>query len=236
MSEEFTPPSGRASGEPPDESELRAALRAGAALYTAGEYHAAHDPWEAVWLRLDGPDERLFHGAIQLTAAIYHARDRNWSGAAGLAESAREYLALGERRRGVELQPLREFCRRLAADPSLIERRPPPAFRVSGSVVRYESLSPAGVALAAEALAEEEGYDVSVTLDAARFARADRARVERETAPGGEERGEPEDTEFTRFLRAFLTESARRGVVFDRLTAHVERRRREREDVRGLFE
>lgn len=210
--------------EAPDESEVRAALRAGAALYAAGEYHAAHDPWEAVWLRLDGSDERLFHGAIQTTAAIYHARDHNWNGASGLAASARTYLGEVADTRGVSIPPLRAFCRVLAADPSVIERRTPPAFRVDGRVVRYESLSPEGVWMAAEAIAEEYDYDEHVIRDAVQFARTDRA------GDGGE------NTEFTRFCRALLTETTRRGVVFDRLAAHVDRRRQERDDVRGLFE
>ncbi len=43
---------------------LRDQLRAGAAIYNDGYYHAAHDAWEARWLECeDGTDdERLLHG------------------------------------------------------------------------------------------------------------------------------------------------------------------------------
>ncbi|PSQ33570.1 DUF309 domain-containing protein [Halobacteriales archaeon SW_10_68_16] len=63
-------------------------LRAGVAIYNAGGHHAAHDAWEDHWLGLDAgtDDERFLHGLIQFTAAVYHARNRNWSGATGLAE------------------------------------------------------------------------------------------------------------------------------------------------------
>lgn len=218
----------------PSDRETLAALPAGAALYQAGEYHAAHDPWESVWLTLpDGADERLFHGLIQVTAAIYHAGHGNWSGAGGLAESAVGYLdglagpdpTAGESassHRGVAVAPLIAFCQRLAADPRVIERREPPPLRIEGEAPTYGTLSPRAVALAAEAIAEEYGYDASVVTDAAEFARADRS-------------GDTGETTFTRLLRATLDERGR-AVAFDRLTSHVERRRQERADLDGLFE
>ena len=69
---------------------MREHLRAGIAVYNAGEYHAAHDAWEDYWLDLERgtDDERLLHGLIQFTAAVHHAEERNWEGAVGLAESA----------------------------------------------------------------------------------------------------------------------------------------------------
>jgi predicted metal-dependent hydrolase len=71
-------------------------LRAGVAVYNAGQYHAAHDAWEDHWLDLEQgtDDEQFLHGLIQFTAAVHHARTRNWSGATGLASSARDYLGL----------------------------------------------------------------------------------------------------------------------------------------------
>ena len=74
---------------------MNAHLRAGVAVYNAGRFHAAHDAWEEYWLGLESgaDDERFLHGLIQFTAVVYHATEDNWSGAQGLAESAREYLA-----------------------------------------------------------------------------------------------------------------------------------------------
>ena len=63
-------------------------LRAGAALFNAGHYLAAHEPWETRWLE-DPRGERddCLQGLVQATAATHKARTGNWSGAVGLAES-----------------------------------------------------------------------------------------------------------------------------------------------------
>lgn len=218
------------SADRPIDKRIETALEAGAALAAAGEYHAAHDPLEAVWLAVEaGDDERLLHGLIQFTAAVHHARRGNWSGAAGLGESADGYLADVSASRGVELRPIRAFCRQLAADPAVIERREPPAIAIDGGAVDYETLPAPAVWAAGEAIAAEYGYDESVVADAVEFARADRERSV------GSATDETDDT-FTRFLRAFLLAAADRGVVFERLAGHVERRRQERDDVAGLFD
>ena len=45
---------------------MDAHLRAGAAIYNTGEFHAAHDAWEELWLDMDdGPDRDLLQGLIQ---------------------------------------------------------------------------------------------------------------------------------------------------------------------------
>ncbi|MFC7069143.1 DUF309 domain-containing protein [Halobaculum lipolyticum] len=225
-------------GGVPDESSRRAALRAGVALYTAGEFHAAHDPWEAVWLDLNaavdaaGPDgaaeslvrdEALFHGLIQFTAAQYHARDRNWSGAVGLARSAREYLApLPDGYRGVDVAGVRASLARFAADPERVERAPAPPLPHDGERVAPTSLSLDAASLAAEALADEYGLDESVVADAGRFAR--------EEAAAGRSR-------FAALLFDLLRVDTpqERGLVYDRLSGLVDVERRKEEDVEGLF-
>src|SRR6056297_1954318 len=96
------------------------ALRIGLVVFNAEDYHAAHDAWEDEWLDLPSgsDDERFLHGLIQYTAAVYHTRTGNWSGARGLAESAGDYLAgLPDDYRGVNVGSVREYLRRLAADP-----------------------------------------------------------------------------------------------------------------------
>ncbi|PSQ05184.1 DUF309 domain-containing protein [Halobacteriales archaeon QS_6_71_20] len=230
--------------EAPPEDERVAALRAGVALYTAGEFHAAHDPWEGVWLDVraalgdagtdpsaaDGGDaatlvrdERLFHGLIQFTAAQYHARDRNWSGAVGLAGSAREYLAdVPGDYRGIDVAGVRAALARLEADPERVERGPAPPLAHEGERVAPESLSLSGAALAAEALAEEHGLDADPVADAARFAQKE------------------EQAGRSRFA-ALLFDLMRvegpqeRRLVYDRLTELVATERRKEEDVEGLF-
>jgi predicted metal-dependent hydrolase len=228
--------------EPHHSPEIEAALTAGLALYADGEYHAAHDPWEEVWLDLDRErapeDERFFHGLIQVTAAIYHAIQRNFGGAAGLAESAFEYLApLPATYRGVALVPVRQFCHRLAADPVRLERSAPPQITRHGEVVSPLDLSLSAATLAAEAIAEEYDYDESVVVDAGEFAVLDADSTDTEVDGCGQLlASEITGTPFAPLLLDILTRPQHRGVVFQRLGEHVERRRQETADVRGLFD
>ncbi|WP_435067867.1 DUF309 domain-containing protein [Haloplanus sp. C73] len=201
------------------------ALRAGIAIYNAGDYHAAHDAWEERWLELESgtDDERLLHGLIQFTAAIHHARDRNWSGATGLAESATTYLdGLPSTYRGVDLTSVRAALERLDADPVWVERRAPPPLRHEEAVVMPEDLRFEAAAVAARVLAAAYGYDTATIDRAITFAR--------EEIEGGEQ------TLFTTAVMEFVTADAARALVYQRLAEHVERRNREYEDVDGLFE
>ena len=222
-----------APAEPPSvtetEPQFRDALRAGLALYADGEYRAAHDPWEAVWLGLDADaspvDEPLLHGLIQFTAAVHHARERNWSGATGLARSAGDYLAdLPADARGLDLDAVRSYLRALERDPERVERGPPPTLTHVGRSVTYADLTVEEAALAAEALAEGSGFSEvagAVVADAARYAR--------------EERGTGRST-FATLLFDLLAGDPSRAFVFERLERHVTERRRKEEDVEGLFE
>lgn len=228
--------------EPPDPET---ALSAGIALYADGEYHAAHDPWEAVWLDLDAEtdpeDERFFHGLIQLTAAVHHARAYNFDGATGLAESAGDYLApLPETYRGVSLDGPRAFCRRLETDPELIERADPPSLRLHGRPVSYLDLSIPAMGLAAAAIAEEYGYDESLLVSAGEFAAVDTDGAVETPALASGEGGSPapnsNSSRFATFLVDFLTQPESRGIIAQRLGEHVERRRQANADVAGLFD
>jgi predicted metal-dependent hydrolase len=204
---------------------MEAPLRAGIAVYNAGEYHAAHDAWEEPWLGLDDgtDDERFLHGLIQFTAAVYHAHSRNWSGATGLAGSAGDYLAgLPSPYRGVDLDPVRRALTALAADPEVIERRRMPPLRYEGRALSLDDLRFDAAAVAARILAEEYGYDPAPIERATEFAR--------EEIAGGER------TLFTTTVMEFVTADAARSLVYRRLAAHVERREREYADVEGLFE
>ena len=204
-------------------TEFRAALRAGVALYDAGEFHAAHDPWEAAWMPLDAgtDDERLLHGLIQLTAAVHHARTRNWSGTVGLAGSALEYLdGLPADAQGVNLSTARGYLRALERDPERVERARPPALTHESGALAYADLDLEAAGVAAEVLAEEYGFDESVVDDAVAYAR--------EELGTGRSR-------FAAMLYDFLEGEPTRAFVFDRLEKHVERKRREEADVDGLF-
>jgi len=201
-------------------------LRAGIAVYNAGGYHAAHDAWEAHWLDLESgtPDERFLHGLIQFTAAVYHARNRNWSGATGLADSAGDYLAgLDAAYRGVALDSVRSYLATLAADPEVVERGPPLALTHEGESLRPADLDFAATAVAADVLAEEHGYDEGTVERAAAYARADLDDGQAESP-------------FVTLLFDFVRDPASRDIVAQRLGEHVDRRRHREEDVQGLFD
>jgi hypothetical protein len=201
-------------------------LRAGVAIYNAGEFHAAHDAWEAHWLDLkEGTDDEQFlHGLIQFTAAVYHARDRNWSGATGLAESAAGYLTdLPATYRGINIDAVSSSLSALGDDPELVERRRPLHLTYDGHVLTLEDLDFAETAIAADVIAEEYGYDETLIERTVEFARAD-LDDDQAASP------------FVTFLFDFVREPAQRGIIVQRLGEHVERRAQREDDVSGLFD
>lgn len=156
---------------------MDAHLRAGVAVYNEGEYHGAHDAWEDLWLDLEAgtDDEQLLHGLIQFTAAVFHARNGNWAGAIGLADSGHGYLRdLPEDYCGVNVDTARSYLSALEADPERIERGRPPALRVDGEALLYDDLPFDAAVVAAGVLASEYGYDESDREAAAAFARESR--------------------------------------------------------------
>lgn len=204
---------------------MEESLRAGIAVYNAGATHAAHDAWEDHWLELpeDTDDERLLHGLIQFTAAVYHAQHRNWSGAVGLAGSAQAYLAeLPEQYRGVDLTSVRAYLRRLEVDPERIERAAPPPLVYYGHPLVAADLSVREIITAAETVANDsEAYEERVIKHAADYAR---------------EEIDSSNTQFIGLLATFVDETTHRGIVYDRLASQVERRQQKQQDVAGLFE
>lgn len=207
---------------------LAAVLRAGIAVHNAGEHHAAHDAWEDRWLRLErgSDDERLLHGLIQFTAAVYHARNRNWAGASGLADSAGDYLnGLPSGYREVNVDAVRAYLRRLRVDPEFAERRRPLRLRHGGRAPSLADLGFDAAAVAARVLAAKfEGYDESVLARATEYAHEE-LRDE-----------EGARTRFTALVMDFAADADNRPLVYRRLREHVDRRDRRAEDVEGLFD
>lgn len=206
-------------------SGMERVLRAGVAVYNTGEHHAAHDVWEEHWLSLESgtDDERLLHGLIQFTAAVHHARTRNWVGATGLAESAHGYLeGLPDDHHGIALEPVREFLAALADDPERIERGSPPMLTHDGTAVSFDDLDAEATFAAARALAEVIGVDDEVVDRAVGYAR--------------KELEESERGPFLALLFDLVREERHRGLVVRRLEERVARRRRRDRDLEGLFE
>ncbi len=194
-------------------------LRAGAAVHNAGYHHAAHDAWEAAWLEHDDATADLLQGLIQFTAAVHHARNRNWSGAVGLAESAREYLD-GAPAHGTDAAAVRAWLGELAADPELVEREPVPDITVDGEVVALDDLAFPAAGVAARVLGEALGRE---------------ELLERAVAYAAADLPEDPTSPFVTLVLDVLT-AEDRGVVLARLADHVDRRRQRDSDVEGLFE
>ncbi len=209
-----------------DEPGMDDVLRAGIAIHNAGEYHAAHDAWEDrwLWLEKDTDDERLLHGLIQFTVAVYHARRLNWVGARGLSESARGYLsALPADYRGVNLDAVLEYLRRLHADPEYAERRRPLRLTHDGHPVALADLDFQAATVAADVLAEEyDQYDEETIERAIELARAERAADVRTT--------------YISLVMDFVSDAENRPLVYRRLAAHVAREDRRDADVEDLFD
>ena len=63
-------------------------LAEGLRLYDAGEFFAAHEAWEIVWLRAQEPEKTFLQGLIQVTAAFHHLHRNNPQGTALLLQAA----------------------------------------------------------------------------------------------------------------------------------------------------
>jgi predicted metal-dependent hydrolase len=69
-------------------------LAEGLRRYNAGEYFAAHESWELVWLAAPEPEKTFLQGVIQVTAAFEHQRRGSPLGTARLLENALRRLDL----------------------------------------------------------------------------------------------------------------------------------------------
>ncbi|SNR35452.1 DUF309 domain-containing protein [Halorubrum vacuolatum] len=219
--------SDRTEGDPHAEGRATAAVdpavRAGVALFNEGFYLAAHEPWETTWLPLDaGKDERLLHGLIQFAAATHHARTGNDSGAIGTAEGAIGYLdGFGDRYRGLELEPIRSWCRLIAADPDDAAAADPPTLRIDDRPVGFEDLGPGATLAALPAAAEATGIGDEEVMEAVgEFVRS-------EESIGADP--------LVELAFAYLREPDARPQIAARIADRVERRQRERDDVAGVF-
>jgi len=212
---------------------MKSHLRAGIAIFNAGGHHGAHDAWEQHWLEL-GPetdDEQFLHGLIQFTAAVFHARNRNWSGATGLADSGQEYLAsLPDTYRKVNVGEVRSYLGKLAADPEVIERRRPLPLRHEGKQLTLSDLDFDATAIAATVLAEEREHHTAESTGRDETELVERTiRYAREDL---DETGSP----FVSLLFDYVREPEHRGIIVQRLGEHVDRRSSREADVTGLFE
>src|SRR6201992_771911 len=64
------------------------ALAEGLRLYDTGQFFAAHEAWESVWLPAQEPEKTFLQGLIQVTAAFHHLQRNNRLGTARLLQGA----------------------------------------------------------------------------------------------------------------------------------------------------
>lgn len=64
------------------------ALAEGLRRYQEGEFFAAHEAWENVWLEAQEPEKMFLQGLIQVTAAFHHLQRNNLRGTAQLLRAA----------------------------------------------------------------------------------------------------------------------------------------------------
>lgn len=204
-------------------------LRAGAAVYNAGFYHAAHDAWERRWLHESGPSADLLQGLIQLAAAVHHAQEGNPEGSTGLAESAQTYLTSAhdaDVSRGVNILAVRDYLARLEQDPTVVERKRPVRLTAEGKQPALDALEFPAAGLAAEALAEDTDHE-TIIEHGVTYAEQDLA---------DEVVTSPFLALILDYLRAQADGDPDAAVVLSRLHEHVDRRERRDADVAGLFD
>ncbi|PSP58483.1 DUF309 domain-containing protein [Halobacteriales archaeon QH_7_66_36] len=208
---------------------LDARLRAGAAVFNAGHYHAAHDAWEPPYRDATGEERDFLQGLIQYAAAAHHGTDGNREGAQGLAESALGYLD-GVDSRGIDLDPVRAWLRNCRDDFDAVTGRTPPSLERHSDRPSLSDLTYPAAAVAAPLVAGATGHDAAVLDAGASYALTDLA---------DDEVGSPFVTFVLDFLRGAEQETddgTRRDIVVQRLGSHVERRQAREDDVTGLFD
>lgn len=63
-------------------------LAEGLRRYRAGEFFAAHESWEEVWLGLEEPEKTFLQSLIQVAAALHHLQRGNQQGTKSLLKAA----------------------------------------------------------------------------------------------------------------------------------------------------
>jgi hypothetical protein len=89
--------------------------------FNRGEFFAAHETWETIWLAAAGQDKNFLQATIQLAAAFHHWKNENQRGTLSLLRRALEKLSeLPGSYWGIRVDHLREeaesWMRAIAGD------------------------------------------------------------------------------------------------------------------------
>lgn len=202
------------------------ALLAGAAAHNVGEYDIARAIWagETPLAPESDSDDSLRTGLAAFATAVLDGRRGEWAAALTAAEEAESALADSDpgASAGVDLTSVERWLAAFRADPEVAERSPPPRLDIDDDEPTPGELPLSAAALVAVAVATGIGDDPEVVIDAVRYAR---------------ESDQPETTRYATFVRDYAdADSSQRPIVFERLSAMVQRERRKEEDVSGLFD
>ncbi len=63
-------------------------LAEGLRCYRNQDFFDAHEHWEGVWLRCNGPEKTFLQALIQITAAFHHLQHNNPAGTSSLLQGA----------------------------------------------------------------------------------------------------------------------------------------------------
>ncbi len=100
-------------------------LAEGLRCYRAGEFFAAHEHWEIVWLKLDDPEKAFLQGVIQMAAAFHHLQRGNLPGARSLlSRASRRFEPHRDRFAGLEVATMCEEVRLWLAALETADARP----------------------------------------------------------------------------------------------------------------
>lgn len=105
-------------------------LAEGRRHYDAGQFFAAHEAWESVWLEASGAEKRFLQALIQVAAAFHHYQRSNAKGTALLLRAALSRLeSCPTRFGGISVSLLRDDIRQclqvLECGFSTVELGPP---------------------------------------------------------------------------------------------------------------
>lgn len=87
-------------------------LANGLHCYLNQQFFAAHEHWEAEWLKCTEPDKTFLQSLIQITAAFHHLERCNFAGSASLLRAALGRLdSFPAEFQGVTVEDLRQSLR-----------------------------------------------------------------------------------------------------------------------------
>jgi len=206
-----------------DDATAGDALIAGAAAHNVGEYDIARAIWAGetrLTPDIDAEDS-LRGGLAAFATAVLDGRRGNWAVALAAAEEAESTVPNSDSE-NVDLASVERWLAAFRADPETAERSPPPLLAVDDDQPTPGTLPLAAAALVAVAVATGIGDDVEILIDADRYAHGS---------------DHPESTRYATFVRDYAdADAGQRPIVFERLSAMVQRERRMEDDVSDLFD